>query len=140
MIELTMLPFEAHLQKIVAMRWFNRRKPKEPWDEVVDLPIDDFEAARRIRHICNSALGSAEKVGGRVGGSEFETERFKRAAKAAMEIAIKISDDLLRDAALRQIVALCMKANELRTATILCRAIQAESVKDDVLNEYPALR
>jgi hypothetical protein len=57
-----------------------------------------------------------------------------------MEIAIKISDDLLRDAAVRQIVALCVAANELRTAAILCRAIQTESIKDDVLNEHPALQ
>ena len=126
------------------MRWFNKGKPKELWDEVIQWPIDDLEAARRIRDICNSALGSAEKVGSQVGGSEtkakYEAERYKRAAKAAMEIAIKISDDLLRDAALCQIVALCVKANELRTAAILCRAIQAVSVKDDVLNEHPALR
>jgi hypothetical protein len=128
------------------MRWFNKGKPKELWDEVIHWPIDDLEAARRIRDISNSALGSAEKVGSQVGRSEetkankYETERYKRAAKAAMEIAIKISDDLLRDAALRQIVALCVKANELSTAAILWRAIQAVSVKDDVLNEYPALR
>jgi hypothetical protein len=35
---------------------------------------------------------------------------------------------------------LCVKANELKTAAVLCRAIQAESIKDDVLNEHPALR
>jgi hypothetical protein len=129
----------------MAMRWFNKGKPKELWDEVVDWPIDDLEAARRIRDICNSAFRSAEIVGRQVGGpvsnaNKYETERYKRAAKAAMETAIKISDDLLRDAALRQIVALCVKANELKTAAVLCRAIQAESIKDDVLNEHPALR
>jgi hypothetical protein len=123
------------------MRWFNKAKPKELWDEVIQWPIDDLEAARRIRDICNSALGSAEKVGGpKTEANKDETERYKRAAKAAMEIAIKISDELLRDAALCQIVVLCMKANELRTAAILFRAIQAVSVKDDVLNNCPALR
>ena len=127
------------------MRWFNKGKPKELWDEDIQWPIDDLEAARRIRDICNSVLGSAEKGGSQVGGSEtesnkYETERYKRAAKAAMEITIKISDDLLRDAALCQIVALCVKANELRTAAILFRAIQAVSIKEDVLNNYPALR
>jgi len=127
------------------MPWFKKGKPKEPWDEVILWPIDDLEAARRIRDICNSALGSAERVGSQVGGSEtkakrYQTERYKRAAKAAMEIAIKISDDLLRDAALCQIVALCVNANELRTAAILCRAIQAVSIKEDMLNKHPALR
>jgi hypothetical protein len=129
----------------MVMRWFNKGKQKELWDEAIQFPIDDLEAARRIRDICNSARGSAEKLGSQVGGSEtkankYETERYKRASKAAMEIAIKISDDLLRDAALCQIVALCVKANELRRAAILWRAIQALSVKDDVLNEHAALR
>ena len=123
------------------MRWFNKGKPKELWDEVIQWPIDDLEAARRIRDICDSALSGAEKVGGlETESNKYETERYKHAAKTAMEISIKISDDLLRDAALCQIVALCVKANELRTAAILYRAIQAVSVRDDVLNEHPALR
>ena len=57
-----------------------------------------------------------------------------------MQIAIKISDDLLRDSAVRQIVALCLKANDLRTAVILSRAVQAVSIREDMLNEHPALR
>jgi hypothetical protein len=106
------------------MRWFNSGKPKELWDEAIQWPIDDLEAAGKIRDICNSAVGSAEKVGRQVGPAETkankcETERYKRAAKAAMEIAIKISDDLMRDAALCQIVVLSAKANDLRIAAIL---------------------
>ena len=72
--------------------------------------------------------------------SKYETERYERAAKAAMEIAIKISDDLLRDSSVRQIVNLCAKANDLRTARILFRAIQAVSIREDVLNDHPVLR
>jgi hypothetical protein len=75
------------------MRWFNRGKPKELCDEVIQWPIGDLEAAGKIRDVCNSAVGSAEKVGRQVGRTEtkankYETERYKRAAKAAMEIAI----------------------------------------------------
>ncbi len=57
-----------------------------------------------------------------------------------MQIAIKISDDLLRDSSVRQIVSLCVAANDLRTARILFRAIQAVSIREDVLNEHPILR
>jgi hypothetical protein len=46
----------------------------------------------------------------------------------------------LRDSSVRQIVDLCMKANDLRTARILFRAIQAPSIKEDVLNDHPNLR
>jgi hypothetical protein len=45
------------------MRWFNKGKPKELWDEAMQWPIGDLEAAGKIRDICNSAVGSAEKVG-----------------------------------------------------------------------------
>jgi hypothetical protein len=40
----------------------------------------------------------------------------------------------------RQIVSLCVKANDLKTARILFRAIQAVSVREDVLNDHPILR
>jgi hypothetical protein len=127
------------------MRWFDKGKRKEIWDEEIQWPLGDIEAAHRIRDICRSALDSAEKTAGLAGGPESkkdqcEAERYERAAKAAMEIAIRISDDLLRDSSVRHIVNLCVKANDLRTARILFRAIQAVSIREDVLNEHPVLR
>jgi thiamine monophosphate kinase len=68
-----------------------------------------------------------------------EVERYQRAAKVAMEIAIKISDGLLRDAAVRQIVELCLKANDIRTARPLFRAIQSQSIVEDLLRAHPSL-
>jgi hypothetical protein len=129
----------------MAMRWFQRGKPKEIWDEDIAWPIGDIEAAQKIRDICNSATGSAEQAGRQAGGaqtraSEHEAERYKRAAKTAMEIAMKISDDLLRDSAVCQIVVLCLKANDLKTGSILFRAIQAAFIRNDMLNDHPALR
>ena len=53
---------------------------------------------------------------------EVEAARYQRAAKSAMEIAMKVSDDLMRDAAVREIVDLCLRANDLKTARILFRA------------------
>jgi hypothetical protein len=127
------------------MRWFSKGKRKEIWDENIQWPIGDIAAAHRIREICRSAADSAEKIGGFADRPDSkknkdETERYQRAAKVAMELAIKISDDLLRDSAVRQIVNLCVKANDLRTAQILLRAIQAVSIREDVLNEHPVLR
>jgi hypothetical protein len=126
------------------MRWFNKSKPTEVWDAVIEWPIGDIEAAHRIREICRSAVDSAEKIAAADDRSHKkiagEVERYERAAKVAMEIAIKISDDLLRDAAVRQIVELCLKANDAKTAQPLFRAIQAVSIRQEVLNEYPILR
>ena len=127
------------------MRWFRRQSPPEIWDESIDGPIGDIEAAHKIRDICRSAADSAEKVAGFAGlfdtpKKKYEAERYQRAAKRAMEIAMKIADDLLRDSAVRQIVSLCLKANDLRTARILFRAIQAASIREEVLQEHPTLR
>ena len=127
------------------MWWFNKSKREEIWDEQIQWPIGDIEAARKIRDICRSAADSAEKVAGSAGRPEnkknrTEVERYERASKAAMEIAIKMSDELLRDASVREIVDLCMKANDLRTARILFRAVHAVSIREDVLKEHPSLR
>jgi hypothetical protein len=130
----------------IAM-WFNRSKPNEIWDEEIQSPIGDIEAAHKIRDICRSAVDSAEKIAGSSGRpvnksnkNKYEAERYERAAKVAMEIAIKISDDLLRDSSVRQIVNLCLTADDLKTARILFRAIQAASIREDVLNDHPSLR
>jgi hypothetical protein len=134
---------------------FDKGKQREIWDDEVQWPIGDIEAAHKIRNICRSALDSAEQAG-RVAeddkndnnnknkdsrrNKKYDTDRYERAAKAAMEIAIRISDQLLRDSSVRQIIDLCVTANDLRTARILFRAIQATSIKEDVLNDHPIFR
>jgi hypothetical protein len=125
----------------MAMSWFNKGERKEIWDEQIEWPIGDIEAAHRIRDICRSASDSAERIASVADGAKnHASERYERAAKVAMEIAMKISDDLLRDAAVRHIVDLCLKANDMRTARPLFRAIQAASIREEVLKDYPALR
>ena len=125
------------------MQWFKKEKPKDFWDEAIEWPIGDIEAAHRIREICRSAASSAEKIGGAADRSHKkivpEVERYERAAKVAMAIATKISDGLLRDAAVRQIIELCLKANHTTTARTLLRAIQSKSISQDVLKEHPSL-
>ena len=127
------------------MRWFSKGSQKEVWEEDINWPLGDLDAASRIRAICSAASTSAEKMSGRAGGpedkrSKRETERYERAAKTAMEIAMKISDDLVRDSAVRQIIGLCMMANNLKTAEILLRVIHAEAFREEVLREHPQLR
>jgi hypothetical protein len=133
------------------MRWFNNKvPPRDIWEEPVPVPLGDIDAAERIRTICRSATDSAEWVGGvaprtdnskRSPGKQHETEsaRYQRAAKAAMEIAMKVSDELMRDAAVREIVELCLTARDMKTARILFRAIQSPSIRDGLLREHPEL-
>ncbi|MEH2562542.1 hypothetical protein [Bradyrhizobium sp. AZCC 2289] len=145
------IPYVDFIFKDLAMRWFNKRKPEDVWNEAIQWPIGDIEAAHRIRDICRSAADSAERVGRLTDGvvsrkksdghkNNDASERYQRAARIAMEIALKMSDDLLRDSAVREILRLCLKADDTRTAQILFRAIQTASIRGDVLNEHPALR
>jgi hypothetical protein len=132
------------------MGWFSKVPSKDIWEEPVPAPLGDIEAAERIRNICRSASDSAEWVGGfaprddnskRSPQKQYETEsaRYQRAAKAAMEIAMKVSDELMRDAAVREIVELCLMARDLKTARILFRAIQSPSIREGVMREHPEL-
>ncbi|MGV7214267.1 hypothetical protein [Bradyrhizobium sp. UFLA05-112] len=132
------------------MKWLARQKPGDIWDEPVSGPIGDIEAADRIRNICQSATASAELIGdfaARPDNREksvqkqrkHESERYQRAARAAMGIAMKMSDDLMRDDAVRRIVELCMKANDVETAQILNRAVQTAWVREAIRRDYPAL-
>jgi hypothetical protein len=124
----------------MALRWFNKPKPKEIWEEPVAWPIGDLEAAQRIRDICRAAADCAAKAAAPDNKNrQEEFARYERAARAAMETAMKISDDLLRDSGVRQIIDLCLMADDLRTARILCRAIQAPSIRDEVLRDHPPL-
>ena len=133
------------------MRWFSKEKPGEIWDEAIQWPIGDIEAAERLRNICRSAADSADWIGGYAARADsgkkpmqkqyqLEAARYQRAARAAMEIAMKISDELMRDAGVKEIVELCLRANDLKTARILFRAVQAPSFRDVVLQEHPELR
>ena len=45
------------------MRWFNKTGQTEVWDQKIEWPIGDIEAAHIIREICRSAADSAEQVG-----------------------------------------------------------------------------
>jgi hypothetical protein len=122
-----------------VMKWFARKTPGNVWDEVIQGPLGDIEAAARIRTICEAATASAATVGGSARNDRRESERYEGAARAAMEIAMKISDDLMRDDAVRRIVDLCMKANDVKTAQILSRAIQASWIRETVQRDYPVL-
>jgi hypothetical protein len=123
----------------MAMRWFNRPPPKEIWDEPVDGSIGDIEAAHRIRDICRAASDHPAKAASRGNSGEQQSQRYERATRAALEIAMKIADGLLRDSAVRQIIDLCVTAGNQRTAKILFRAIQAPSIREEVLRDHPLL-
>ncbi|AWM09121.2 hypothetical protein [Bradyrhizobium symbiodeficiens] len=118
------------------MRWFARKARRDIWDEAIEAPLGDIDAAERIRAICDAAAPSATHA---AQGDKREGERYERAAKVAMEVAMKISDGLMRDDAVRRIVDLCMTANDLKTAQILFRAIHVGWIRETIQRDHPTL-
>ena len=45
----------------------------------------------------------------------------------------------MRDVSVSQIVRLCVKADHLKTARVLVRAIQSEKIRDELTAENPVL-
>jgi hypothetical protein len=127
------------------MRWFQKTRQPEVWEVADAQPLGDIEAAHRIRRICASAETIAEKMtaaGGRPveKNKAAETERYQAAIKRALEIAMKISDDAMRDVSVGQIIGLCVTVNHMKTARILVRAIKSESTRAELIGRNPALR
>ncbi len=127
------------------MRWFQRTPEPEVWEEPDLKPLGDIEAAHKIREICASASSIAAKmtaVGKRKAekAKAIESERYQAAIKRALEIAMKISDEPMRDVSVSQITRLCVKVDHLKTARILLRAIRSAQTKAELVDEHPVLR
>ena len=126
------------------MRWFQKTRQPDVWELADVQPLGDIEAAQKIREICVSAGSIAEKIAV-VGGHHAEhnkaadTERCQAAIRRALEIAIKISDDSMRDASVGQIIGLCVTADHMKTARILVRAIKSENTRLELIAGNPAL-
>jgi hypothetical protein len=127
------------------MRWFQKEREPEVWEEPDWKPLGDIEAAHKIREICASAGSIAEQttmVRGRNAEKEKAagTERYQAAIRRALEIAMKISDDSMRDVSVCQIIRLCVTVDHMKTARILVRAIKSERTRDELIADNPALR
>ena len=126
------------------MRWFNKEKQPEVWEVADDQPLGDIDAAHKIRDICASAGTIADRLalaGGRDGGKKqaADTERYQAAIKRALEIAMQISDDAMRDVSVSQVIRLSVQVDHLKTARILLRAIHSEKIRAELVVEHPKL-
>ena len=127
------------------MTWFRKGEPGETWEIDDEGTVGDIEAARQIRDICNSVADSAERVAVLFYGPNNKTkkreiDRYERAKKFAEKKVEQISDELLRDAAIYQILNVCMKANDIESAEKLFHRLQTTTIKEAVIGEYPIFR
>ena len=126
------------------MRWFNKEKQPEVWEVTDDQPLGDIAAAHKIRDICASAGAIAERLvaaGPRDAEKKLaaDAERYQAAIKRALEIAMQISDDSMRDVSVSQVIKLCVQVDHLKTARVLVRAIQSEKMRTELVADHPKL-
>ena len=126
------------------MRWFHGEQQPEVWEVADDQPLGDIAAAHKIRDICASAGAIAERLAA-AGGRDAEkklaadAERYQAAIKRALEIAMQISDDSMRDVSVSQVIRLCVQLDHLKTARVLLRAIQSEKTRAELVADHPKL-
>ena len=89
----------------------------------------------RVKTICQLYGGSAENVGSGE-FSEDEQKRYEKGRKEALEIAIKLTNEFYRNAALHSAFDFCMKAKDLAFATIIAKAITFDRIKEMIVQEH----
>ena len=111
---------------------------------VEDAVMTDFEELKleaeailslRVKTICQLYGGSAENVGSGE-FSEDEQKRYEKGRKEALEIAIKLTNEFYRNAALHSAFDFCMKAKDLAFATIIAKAITFDRIKEMIVQEH----
>ena len=111
---------------------------------VEDAVMTDFEELKleaeailslRVKTICQLYGGSAENVGSGE-FSEDEQKRYEKGRKEALEIAIKLTNEFYRNAALHSAFDFCMKATDLAFATIIAKAITFDRIKEMIVQEH----
>jgi hypothetical protein len=124
------------------MTWFRKGEPREAWEIDDEGSLGDIIVARQIREICNSVADSAEAVSVLYYGPRTETkkrqiDRYERAKKRAEKKLEQISDELLRDAAIYQVLNFCMKATDVENAERLFHQLQTTTIKRIAMSEHP---
>ncbi|MCK1638396.1 hypothetical protein IVA95_12500 [Bradyrhizobium sp. 157] len=69
----------------------------------------------------------------------IDAARYQAAIKCALELAMKISDDAMRDVSVSQVIRLCVKVDHLKTARVLLRAINSEKTRAELMADHPVL-
>jgi hypothetical protein len=94
----------------------------------------------RVKTICQLYGGSAENVGSGEFSedeeSKYEQKRYEKGRKEALEIAIKLTNEFYRNAALHSALDFCMKAKDLAFATIIARAITINMIQEMIVQEH----
>ena len=110
--------------------------------DLEDLKLEEEATLElRVKTICQLYGGSAENVGsGEFANDDemgsYEQKRYEKGRKEALEIAIKLTNEFYRNAALHSAFDFCMKAKDLAFATIIAKAITFDRIKEMIVQEH----
>ena len=121
------------------MKWFGRKGSTDTGSLKLSQSDRERQSLTKIKDMCSIANESAEKTGLNPHGDESRAERHR--FDSAKRMSIKLLDDITnvqeRDDALVIIIELCMKANDLGTGIKLIKSVRNQTVRDQLLKEYP---
>ena len=112
-----------------------------PDPDRVSVAEADALALAKIRSMCSVARESAEGVAHAIDSDMTRVNRlrFASAKRMSLELAKTISEASCRDAALCDIIGLCMTASDVEASRILVQGIQSEPILDELFLAYPSL-
>jgi hypothetical protein len=107
-----------------------------------DIKLEEEVAlSLRVRTLCQLYSGSAENVGSDEFSNDeeksaYERQRYEKGRKEALEIAIRLTDEFYRNAALHAAFDFCVKAKDFQFATIIANAITVDTIQEKIIEEH----
>jgi hypothetical protein len=102
----------------------------------------DAEKVLRVKLLCQLTMGSAETVAANDiydDMYEYEKERYHKNKLKALQMTNSIVDRFYFEAALHEIIGLCLAANEVNDAIKLFNTITVDTIRDSILKSHPRL-
>ena len=103
-----------------------------------EIMLKERAALVHVRTLCQ-IYGSCAEIVGRDSdeqGSQYEKDQYERGRMEVLQIAVKLTDELFRDSALRASLDFCMKARDLQFATMIAKAVTTVTVQEKIVKDY----
>jgi len=103
-----------------------------------EIMLKERAALVHVRTLCRIYGNCAEIVGrdSDEQGSKYEKDQYERGRMEVLQIAVKLTDELFRDSALRASLDFCMKARDLQFATMIAKAVTTVTVQEKIVKDH----
>src|SRR4051812_33970655 len=123
------------------MKWFQRKLMK-PCPDLE--PSGDISRAKMVRELCSAEGELVRRTNdfpqrGSNEQRQIALSRYRAAKERALLLAFCMDDDLMHDAALREILTLCVIAEDISAANNIFGKFRSKLIVDMVITEHPIL-